>query len=133
MTNALQSSNLAFPGSDTTNCTYLEESALSWLESMAPQPNVRMDQHYIGDFLLFAHVLPVRCPFQESTDGVITQEWPFGESWSLFDASSTAQSVAHTLGLRTGVIQTISTSKNVSGQMYSVTAMYNQQQNIIEV
>ena len=133
MVDALQSSNLVFPGSDTTNCTYLEESALAWLESMAPQPNVRMEQHYIGDFLLYTQLLPVRCPFQEATNGVITQEWPFGESWSLFGANSTAQSVAHTLGLRTGVIQTISISKNVTGEMYSVTAIYNQQQNIIEV
>merc|ERR1712085_85934 len=100
MTYALQSSNVVFPGSDNINCTLLQESSMAWLESMAPNPNTRMRQYYSGDFLLYAQVLPVRCPFQEATGGVITLEYPLDDSWSLFNANSTAKSVANTLGLR---------------------------------
>lgn len=70
VTDLLQKNNLAAP-SGITDCDYMELAVESWLNmAIVPQPPSELaviDNTYV----LWAQILPVRCPFQNET-GVIT-------------------------------------------------------------
>jgi hypothetical protein len=70
ITTLLQSNNLVAL-SGITDCEYMESAVESWLNmAIVPQPSSALpDIDYT--FVLWAQVLPVRCPFQNET-GVIT-------------------------------------------------------------
>jgi hypothetical protein len=70
VTNLLQASNLVSQGG-VADCAYLEHAIKSWLNmAIIPQPPSEL-KNLDFTYVLWAQVLPVRCPFQNET-GVIT-------------------------------------------------------------
>eukprot|EP00978_Attheya_sp_CCMP212_P041425 scaffold237497_cov58-Attheya_sp.AAC.5 len=152
MLDLLYQNNLAVPNATEQNCAYLEATVSSWLQS-----NYRT---HLGSrsadtdlYLLWAQVLPVRCPFQdELNNGVITACPQNSSIWkdeanaisvctlwddvpNTTDEGSLLQYFSDALNIRTGVILPNSKSitilyKDYIGddqvEAFNVTVMYNQ-------
>jgi Adenylate and Guanylate cyclase catalytic domain len=146
-TKLLEASNLeALSG--IADCEYMELAIESWLNmAVVPQPpsEIRGIEY---TFVLWAQVLPVRCPFQNET-GVITscrgrlskyREMPVNEAtcdiWDTYSPSTSEQATAayfaEALNLRQGGIVTkIAEPSGESGNIdaldaFTVTVVYNE-------
>ncbi|KAG7349730.1 adenylate cyclase family protein [Nitzschia inconspicua] len=142
VTKLLQANNLAAL-SGISDCEYMEFAIESWLNmAIVPQPpsKIREINH---SFVLWAQVLPVRCPFQNIT-GVITscrgplskyrempENKPTCDIWDTFSpATSEEASVeyfAEALKLREGgIVKKTAESSGDTLSGFNVTVVYNE-------
>ena len=134
MTELLQKNNIALAGNNNSTCQLLQESAVDWLESMLPKTN-KDNTLLHQNLLLWAQILPVRCQFQEATNGVITScppnyTLPVCINWEGSSSNSTPEYFAENLNLRVGSITTNSFVDNVGFETYNVTAMFSEHRSV---
>eukprot|EP00549_Striatella_unipunctata_P021916 CAMPEP_0118717148 /NCGR_PEP_ID=MMETSP0800-20121206/27951_1 /TAXON_ID=210618 ORGANISM="Striatella unipunctata, Strain CCMP2910" /NCGR_SAMPLE_ID=MMETSP0800 /ASSEMBLY_ACC=CAM_ASM_000638 /LENGTH=1321 /DNA_ID=CAMNT_0006623759 /DNA_START=80 /DNA_END=4045 /DNA_ORIENTATION=- len=111
MTKSLQAINVATGRASKANCTFLEQSVQSWLTTNSHvQVKYPLRRDLSTAYVLWAQVLPIRCPFQQNmTDGVITR-CPDGsplsacEIWNQVPAENPGQYIQRELNLRAGVL-----------------------------
>jgi len=69
----LQANNLAANSNSTEDCGYLKNAVDSWLKSVAnTQTSFIFESAHDDMFVIWAQLLPIRCDWQEGTQGVIT-------------------------------------------------------------
>lgn len=144
ITQLLQSNNLVAL-SGVTDCEYMELAIESWLNmAIVPQPPSELPR--IDTFVLWAQVLPVRCPFQNET-GVITscrgrlskyREMPENEAtcniWDTFSPANSDEAneayFAEALRLRQGgILKKVAYPPNPSIDAlsgFNVTVVFNE-------
>jgi hypothetical protein len=152
MLDLLYQNNLAVPNADEQNCAYLEATVTSWLQSNY-RTHTGSSSRDTNLYLLWAQVLPVRCPFQdELNNGVITtcsqNDSTWTEEGNSVDACTLWDDIPNTtdegplkqyfsdeLNIRTGVIISETKSTNIEYfdfigddqfAAFNVTVMYNQ-------
>jgi hypothetical protein len=147
LTSLLQNNNMVAL-SGITDCEYLELTVESWLNMAAvPQPPSALESIDFT-FVLWAQVLPVRCPFQKET-GVITscmgrlskyRDMPVNQHvcdiWDTYSPSSASEATpayfANVLNLRQGGIVTkfgtaLGETENIEAlSSFNVTVVYNE-------
>ena len=131
----LQSSNIE---ADMNDCSYLESSVNAWLTIATQSQPEAMLRKIDSTYVLWAQLLPVRCPFQErKPGGVITScvnntsllEGAPGacQLWDMPVQASeaTEQYFADELDLRVGTISVI-TNVLASDPRFNVTVIFNE-------
>jgi hypothetical protein len=130
MVNLLNENNILLAEPNETNCAFLEDTIYSFLGLSAMVPN-QIKIYDESTYLLWAQLLPVRCAFQNNSNGVITQcandssvDPGVCNVWSLNPEDPTPQYFAHELGIRVGgITEYISIAPNTT---FSVRAVLNE-------
>ena len=136
----LQATNIA--ATTTEDCEYLERSVQSWLKAMSDvqTPYFRNDDDFHDTYVLWAQLLPVRCDWQNGTDGVITicpENWEKAESVSVCTvwketrpatpSGATRDWFADLLDIRPREIVDLERSHvSANGTTYSFRALFNE-------
>jgi hypothetical protein len=135
LVNLLQQNNLVASSNSSFDCAFLQEVVTSWLFVAATeQPDLPRKQ--VSPSLLWAQLEPVRCPFQ-SPNGIITicsnelnETLPRCNVWSTYQPGvvndATPAFFASQLNVRVGGITQYSAKSSVNGQVFEVSALFDE-------
>lgn len=137
----LQSNNLSAPANSVSDCAYLEDAIGAWVKATAyVQRSAPSGSDFTDLSLLWVKLLPVRCPFQQGTEGVITSSFcrdnlnagtkEVCSVWGGANATSNEEYFARRLNLRVGEIVMRSASNQANGIEYYVSAMFNERHTV---
>jgi len=145
MVQFLQDTNLVVSEAqgNNTDCLYLRDTIISWLKDFNVVPLSNSSNPFV--YVLWLQVLPIRCDFQVSNDGIVTSDlcllddFPLMNQnqtchiWSNSDGNTPNSQLANRANIYVSSITRSSATNNVNNVTFSIKAAFNNQKTMQQV